>query len=388
MNAGLRRSWCTVLILAASVTGSAQSRIAPLRALDTAIRQVNQPESDYRKILGEAAATQAPGADDRMSAQIQRFLTRLPTPGTEFRCSEEFLRSRARDLLWRLRDVVLDVQTRPTEPVVCYATPFAVDLDRARTSGDVVDIYGFDFDATVLQLVVITPDGFRDVTSSLTVRSHTHATVRIGSDGVPASIATESIGLAWGHIIRYRVPLVGETTRLCSARVETIRAGRVISYSGIARRGIQSIPEATAVGADVRLDYSSNVLQAALCVTAADATASGCISEFLRTVDDARVIDAVVDPRSSEIAALPPGTLSVRRGLVDRWSSNGAGLVAARMNRIKLVSREAEGCLSPIAWAEARRTTTFSAATRNALDRQLRKVEPAIVGLRPRFAPP
>jgi hypothetical protein len=123
-------------------------------------------------------------------------------------------------------------------------------------------------------------------------------------------------------------------------------------------------------------------------VTAADATASGCISEFLRTVDDARVIDAVVDSRSSEIAALPPGTLSVRRGLVDRWSSNGAGLVAARMNRIKLVSREAEGCLSPIAWAEARRTTTFSAATRDALDRQLRKVEPAIVGLRPRFAPP
>jgi hypothetical protein len=125
-----------------------------------------------------------------------------------------------------------------------------------------------------------------------------------------------------------------------------------------------------------------------LCVTAADTRASGCISEFLRTVDDDRVIDAVVDPPSSQIAVLPRGTLSVRRGLVDRWNSNGAGLVAARLNRIRLVSREAEGCLSPIAYVEARRTTTFSAATRDALDRQLRKVEPAIMGLRPRFAPP
>jgi hypothetical protein len=400
MNAGLRRSCCTAAALLALLTGApvfslariqhapaVGSRVATLRVLDQAIRLINQPESDFRKILRDAAAALPANADERAGRQLRTFLTRIPTPGPEYKCSDEFVRARALDRLWRLRDVVLDVQTRPIEPVVCYAVPFAVDLDHAQTAGEVVDVYGYDFDATTLQLVVLTRDGFTDVTPSLTVKSHTHATVRIGGDGVPASIKNESTGLAWGHIIHYRVPLVGPTTRLCSTRVETVRAGRVVSYRDIA--GGRTPPDVNMEsGAGVRLDYSSNVLQAALCVTAADAAASGCISEFLYTADADRVIDAVFGPDGSQISALPRGTVGVRQGLVRRWTANDTGLVAARLDRIRLVSREAESCLSPIAYVEARRTTTFSLATREALDRQLSGVAPAIVGLRPRFAPP
>jgi hypothetical protein len=61
--------------------------------------------------------------------------------------------------------------------------------------------------------------------------------------------------------------------------------------------------------------------------------------------------------------------------------------VAARLNEIRLVSVEGEWCVSPMAYLEAKRTTVLDAATRRSLDPQLKRIDPAILKLRPRFAP-
>jgi hypothetical protein len=53
-----------------------------------------------------------------------------------------------------------------------------------------------------------------------------------------------------------------------------------------------------------------------------------------------------------------------------------------------VASSETDGCLSPIAYLEAKRTRVLDPSTARALDRQLRSVNAAIVKLRPRFAPP
>jgi len=59
--------------------------------------------------------------------------------------------------------------------------------------------------------------------------------------------------------------------------------------------------------------------------------------------------------------------------------------VTAQLNDIRLVSSEGEGCISPIAYLEAKRTTRLTPETRRALDPQLESVD---LTLRPRFAPP
>jgi hypothetical protein len=293
-------------------------------------------------------------------------------------------------MLWRLKDTLLEVPTRPVQPTVCYALPFAVDLTRAQATPIVVDIYGYDFDATTLQLVVVTRNGFLDVTPNLTVKSHTHLTAIVGGSGVPASTSNQSLGVAWGHVIHYRVPLVDPATRVCSSRVETIPPGRTVVYGdGV---GVNSLRAASGpdVGAEMHLDYSSNLLQAILCVTAADATASGCISEFLYTTDPDRVIDGVLGPLSSQVSFAHGGrtaTVGVRRGLVRRWTADSTSVVA-RLDGIRLVSSDAEDCISAVAYLEAKRTTAFSQPTAQALDAQLTRVEASILKVRPRFAPP
>jgi hypothetical protein len=366
-----------------------------LRVLDRAIRSLGQPQSDYRRALGDARAALVSASDDRVRGALSAFLQRIPTLGADFQCSDEFIRVRAGEMLWRLRDVVLDVQTRPLEPVVCYTVPFAVDLERA-TPGQVVDLYGYDFDAAPLQLVVITRDGFTDVTSSLTITSHTHATVRVGEGGVPTLAVNESIGIAWGHIIHYRVPLVGPASRLCQPRIETVQPGVTVSYDSVTQVSGLSPVSGADVTAELRLDYSSNALQAALCVTTPDAAESGCVSEFVHMTDPDRVIDGVFGSQSSRVSFSGRRETNVTssQGLVRQWSLGGrknasaTRVVDARLDGITLVSRDDESCLSPIAYIEAKRTVRFPDATARSLDAQLKGLDPAILRLRPRFAPP
>jgi hypothetical protein len=374
------------------------TRIATFRVLDQAVRLLGHADSDYRNILRDAIVTLPSDADVRVQAQLRTFLARVPQLGAEYQCSEDFTRARAQDMLWRLRDTLLEIPIRPVEPTVCYAVPFAVDLVRAQTATGLVDIYGYDFDTASLQLVVVTPDGFVDVTPSLTVKSHTHLTARLGNDGVAASVTNQSLGVAWGHVIHYRVPLVGPTTDLCSSRLETIPAGRTISYMATARAGHN--PDAMRDTAEVRLDYTSNLLEAVLCVTTADGAASGCFREFLYTTDPDRVIEGVIGPLSRRIslaARQQPSSVQTRRGLVRQWSVAGrppgdattdSTSIVARLRALTVVSSDIEGCLSPMAYVEAKRTTAFPAATQHRLDAQLRRVDRAILRCRPRFAPP
>ena len=199
------------------------------------------------------------------------------------------------------------------------------------------------------------------------------------SGGLEAfSSESVSLGLTWGHLIHYSIAVIQPDSRLCPSRIETIPAGRTISYAP-PRIGGDAVPAgvaATAV-ADTTFDVSTNKLEATVCVTAVDrrrhATSSGCTIEFLYTTDPDRVIEALPrDPATHVSYRHQPGELSAM----------------VRLGEISLVSIADEGCVSPLAYVEARRTGALDRATSEALDPQLQTVDPAILKVRPRFALP
>jgi hypothetical protein len=64
---------------------------------------------------------------------------------------------------------------------------------------------------------------------------------------------------------------------------------------------------------------------------------------------------------------------------IDRWVVGGLGAgslhgdaisVTARLNKLRLVSVEGDGCVSAMAYVEAKRTTGLDPVTTRALDRQ------------------
>ena len=196
-------------------------------------------------------------------------------------CNSEFLRRRARKTLQRLRERLAGENPRPVEPEVCYATPAALDLGRVLASGGTVDIYGFDLDHVQVQFDVVNADGFVDITTALRRVSHDHLIADIRPGAVPLSAASRSLAVVWGHVIRYPVPIVHDTTRLCPSTLETIPRGTMVTYA----RSANATAFSGEVSVDVSLEYSSNKLEALICVVAVDTSISGCTTAFLHTTD-------------------------------------------------------------------------------------------------------
>jgi hypothetical protein len=377
-----------------------------LRVLDNAIHLLGDPSSNYRKVLLDAVAAFPGNADDKVRGDVRTFLARAPEPGAEFKCSVDFVRSRARKALLRLRDMLRNDYVGPVEPAVCYTVPFALDLTQAQRTGGWLDIYGYDFDRVTPEMVLVSREGFRDVTAALVARSHYHLALELGDSAVRLASGSVSLGLTWGHLIHHSIAIIQPTSPLCSAHVETIPSGRTISYSPprIGGDGSRGRP-GTTVSADATLDYSSNKLEATICMAAADHAGrdtvfSGCTVDFLYTTDPDRVIEAVFGELTSQVSYVRGDqTRDVQngrqRGPVRQWAFGGfqpGGLegadlsVTARLNEIRLVSTEDDACVSPMAYLEAKRTTVLDPVTRQSLDPQLTRVNPAILKLRPRFA--
>jgi hypothetical protein len=109
--------------------------------------------------------------------------------------------------------------------------PFALDVTQAQRTGGWLDIYGYDFDRLTPEVVLVTNDGYRDVTAALVARSHYHLALKLWDGAVPWSSESVSLGLIWGHVIHHSIPLIRPTSPVCTSRVETIPAGRTISYA-------------------------------------------------------------------------------------------------------------------------------------------------------------
>ena len=145
-----------------------------------------------------------------------------------------------------------------------------------------------------------------------------------------------------------------------------------------------------------------------MCMAAAapvgrDAVFSGCTVEFLYTTDPDRVIDGAFGELASQVSYVRGnGTSDVKngkqKGAVRQWAfagfepsslERGDISVTARLNEIRLVSSaDGEGCVSPMAYLEAKRTSAIDPVSRQSLDRQLKRIDTAILKLRPRFALP
>ena len=377
--------------------------IESVTLLDEAANALGNPAADYRKILEDVRARSPRGF---IEAQLATFLSRAPASGADFTCGEEFMRDRARQELWRLKDTLLDSDPQPPQPRFCYAVPYAVDTARPTKT---VEVYGYDLDKAPLEIFVMNNDGFfQDVTFASVNRTHYHLTINLANDGVTFSPKSQTLAVTWGHLVRYVVPLIRSGTPLCPSWIEEIPAGKTITYPPLLLRGDGVFRgTGTRVTASATLDYESNKLDATVCMTAfeqngARTAVSGCGVEYVFTTDPDRVIEKVFGGLLSQINYIHGSQAEdvkdgSRGSPVRRWTFAGFGgkspaatetQVTAQFGTIRVVSSATGDCVSAIAYSEAKRRDALSPATRERLDSQLSRIDPAVRKLRPRFAPP
>lgn len=390
----LQRRLGLVLVLAAASSATcARAGRDPLAdtvlALDRSIDALTGPSADFRVILRDLASRLPSRADASVGIAIGRFLGRAPTAGADFPCSADFVRLRARQELIRIEERLLGTAPAPPEPQVCNAAPFAVDLARSPLP-KTVEIYGYDFDLVPLQIVLVAGGRYQDVSAALKLRSHYHLSLVLGDRGVRLPPDARSLGLTWGNLIHHTIPIVAPGTPLCSCTIEEIPAGRTVDYAPPPVRPDRHSPEkegSLAAWANAVLDYQSNELSATVCMTVtgpagSGAVRSGCLRAFILTVAPERRIEWLFG-RPSGRATYPGGDPDFGWRFAGFSRDSGGPRVTLELGKIRLVTAGGEGCISPIAYQEARRTGAISAVTARALDRQLAKLDPAIVGLRP-----
>ena len=389
----------------ATCAGAASDPLAgTVLALDRSIDALTDPSVDFRTVLQRLVSRLPSGADSSVGAAIRRFLNRAPVAGADFQCGPGFVRLRARQELIRLEERLLKTAMGVAEPQFCYAAPFAVDLSRVPNA---VEIYGYDFDLVPVEMFLVATDGYHDVSSALIPRTHYHMTLALGERGVRLPPNAQLLGLTWGHLIHHAIPVAGPRTPFCSCTIEEIPAGRSVEQAPpLVRRDAHPVakPGSVAAWANAVVDYEMNELSATVCMTVAEsagdrAVRSGCVRAFILTVDADRIIEGVFGrPEGRATYSRSVGQraeIEAPNGaeLIHRWSFAGldgdsAGpRVTVELSKIRLVTTLGEGCISPIAYLEARRTGAMSPVTVRALDRQLSKLDPEIAGLRPRFAP-
>jgi len=411
-----KRNWIGATVLGLMFSGCAALRPPALKSgeslthtllvLDEAVESIARPSSEPRAIAEHALRVLHAEAGDNVQRRIRETLLRFPAENTEFHCGAEFLRSRTLQEFARIRDMLLSVPGEAIEPEACYSVPFVIDLTRGSAPQGSLELYGYDFDRVPLELVLVHDGGFTNVTSAMTIKNHNHLTIKLGSDGVQFSEDSEMLGLVWGHVIHYAIPVLQASTPLCASRLEHVPPDLTVRYSPPRNAALVSGNRAT-VHTSLALESTSNALNVVLCATlksgsAGGAVFSGCGTEQLFLTEADWRIEQVIGGTRSRLSShqIPSATPFIRNGSSDgpvaQWTitgirdaaDSGEPQVTGQLTDIVVVSTPVSGCLSIIDYLEARRADRLSLETIQRLDAQLAAVDPAILKLRPRFAPP
>lgn len=154
-------------------------------AIDRAMWMVQNESKDWRQILSETEDKLASDAQSMMVNEVNSAFDRaIGTVGTEFKCDTDFVEDRLVQDLARIKAELLNEPVPDKEPAICLVDPMSVDVSLVPERLKWVEIYGYDFDTTDVQLVLREGDRYVDVTAScLGKPTHYHMTIDLISEG-------------------------------------------------------------------------------------------------------------------------------------------------------------------------------------------------------------
>lgn len=171
--------------------------------LDKAINALEQESANWRKVLEETRDQLTDAAQSTIRNEVSDVLSRsIAASGTEVKCVLDFIRTRARQDLIRIKTKLLNQPDPEKEPIFCNAVPLQVNADLVPSSLKSLELYGYDFDITLVQILLQNGNQYVDVSKYLDTPTHYHMTLnlaRMDADGVKLSLSTVRFILKWNN---------------------------------------------------------------------------------------------------------------------------------------------------------------------------------------------
>ena len=171
-----------------NLTGQvANTTVKTTNILDDAINALNKNSADWQQVLKDTRDKLTESVQSTVRTEVSQALDRaVATTSGEFRCDVDFLRTRVREDLIRIKAEFLHQTLPPLQPSLCEVIPLAVDLNLEPARRNLIEFYGYNFDTQPgVQLFLENSDGTTaDDTVQLAKPTFYHMTVNLGGSGV------------------------------------------------------------------------------------------------------------------------------------------------------------------------------------------------------------
>jgi hypothetical protein len=216
-----------VSLSAACGLGGIQTQIQDLtthtvNVLDDAIDALETQSAAWQNILQEAQSKLTDAAQSTIRNELANLATRsIAQAGVEFRCNADFIGSRVRQHLIRIKARLLGQPVPPVEPAICQVVPVAVDRSLVPQRLAQIEFYGYDFtEARNLGVFLERTTGGRvDVTSRLDRPTHYAMTLKFGATGVQLDDRSDRFVLQWDSRPISTIAVIQPATPVCVSRL-------------------------------------------------------------------------------------------------------------------------------------------------------------------------
>jgi hypothetical protein len=207
-------------------------------ALDNAIDALDRNSASWQTVLQDTTQQLTADAQSTVRNEISDLLNRsVAATGTELRCNMDFIGTRVRQALVRIRARLLHQPIPPVEPALCHVVPAAVDMALDSSRRNKLEFFGYDFDTMPIKVTLQDKSRTLDVSSNLDRLTHYHMTLNLGANGVPVSNASNRLTLEWQDRLISSIAVIQPATPVCREKTETYTRSTYLSYTPPHTRG-------------------------------------------------------------------------------------------------------------------------------------------------------
>ena len=219
-----------IAVAACDMFSSLEKRIADstteaVNALDDATDALQSASADWQQVLQDLTSKLTDEAQSTLRNEIANLASRtVAQTGVEFRCDADFLRTRVRQSLLRIKAKFLGQSVPAPEPSLCQVVPVAVDRTLVPARLKQIEFYGYDFDQSPdLGVFLQTASGQRqNIMSAVDRPTHYAMTVRFGANGVQLDQNSSRFILEWAGRPVSTIAVIQPQTPVCETKIQPI----------------------------------------------------------------------------------------------------------------------------------------------------------------------
>ena len=288
---------------------------------------MNASSANFQEILQQLITDLPAEVQSTITNEVSNLLNRtIAATGAEVRCDVDFFRIRVQQSLQRIKAKFLNQTVPPAEPQLCTVVPIAIDMNLPVERRNKLEFYGYDFDMTGIQVLLVDGSNQIDVSNKLDQPTHYHMTLNLGSNGVPVSANSMRLILRWNDRDISTIGIIQKSPEICETSFHTFQPATVSYMPPLTRGDKEFDGHGPNVYASVNLINTGNELRAKVYMRAAETrsdytTGEGSREFVLYTADPGKKIESLVTSTSAAYSYIDnnhdadefPGTGPVRK---------------------------------------------------------------------------